>query len=87
MSTIGLKQVVTVIPLRKPREKLWAKRNSERGKASQIKGVLAKFKEIDYRKSDSSLWHQRRVERKKDTDNRPTISCLKGGFARESPGT
>ena len=86
MSTIGLKQVMAVIPLRKPREKLWVKRNSERGKASQIKGVLAKFKEVDYRKSDSSLWHQG-VKRKKDPDNRPAMSCLKSGFARESPGT
>lgn len=77
---------MAVIPLRKPREKLWVKRNSERGKASQIKGVLAKFKEVDYRKSDSSLWHQG-VERKKDPDNRPAMSCLKSGFARESPGT
>lgn len=87
MSTIGLKQVVAVIPLRKPREKLWTKRNFERGKASQIKSVLAKFKEVEYHKSESSSRHQKRVERKKDTDNRPNISCLKGGFARESPGT
>ena len=85
MSTIGLKQVMAVIPLRKPREKLWAKRSSERGEASQIKGVLAKFEEADKRKSDSLLWHQRRVD-KKDKDNRPTVGCLKG-FARESPGT
>jgi len=85
MSAIGLKQVMAVIPLRKPREKLWAKRSSERGKASQIKGVLAKFEEADNRKSDSSLRHQRRVDQK-DVGNRPTVSCLKG-FARESPGT
>ena len=84
MSTIGLKQVMAVIPLRKPREKLSAKKTSERGKASQITDVLAKFEEVDNRKSDSSSWH-RRVD-KKETDNRPIISCLKG-FPRESPGT
>ena len=86
MSTIGPEQVMAVIPLRKPREKLWANRSSQRGKASLIKGVLAKFEEVGNRKSDSSLWHQKRVGNK-GTDNRPTISCLKGGFARESPGT
>ena len=84
MSTIGLEHVMAVIPLRKPREKLWAKKSSERGKASQIKGVLARFEEADSRKNDSSSLNGK-VD-KKETDNRPTVSRLKC-FARESPGT
>lgn len=84
MSTISLKNVMAVIPLRKPREKLWAKKTSARGKASQITAVLTKFGEVDNRsKRDSSSRHETRD--KKETENRPTISCLKG-FARGSPG-
>ena len=80
--SISLKHVMTVVPLRKPREKLWARRTSERGKASQITDVLAKFEEADDRKSGSLSWQGRD---KGEAGNRPTISGLKG-FARESPG-
>lgn len=84
MSAISLNNVMAVIPLRKPREKLWAKKTCERGKEDQIADVLTKFGEVDSRKRNLSSRHGARD--KKETDIRPTISCLKG-FARESPGT
>lgn len=83
MCTVELTDIMAVIPLRKPREKLWAKKSSERGKESQIKTVLAKFEEAGKRKNDLSSLH-RKVE-EKETDKRQTISCL-NRFARASPG-
>lgn len=80
---ISLKHVITVVPLRRPREKLWAKGRCDREKASQINEVLEKLKEADDRKSVALSWPGRD---KDETDNRPTASSLKG-FARESPGT
>lgn len=84
MSTIELTDIMAVIPLRKPGEKLWTKKTSERGKESQIKTVLAKFEEAGKRKNDLSSLHRRVDE--KETDIRPTISSGLNRFARESPG-
>ena len=80
---ISLKQVITVVPLRRPREKLWAKGRCEREKAGQMTDVLEKLKEAEDRKSVALSWPGRD---KNETDSRPTASSLKG-FARESPGT
>lgn len=84
MSTIELTDIMAVIPLRKPGEKLWTKKSSERGKESQIKTVLAKFEEAGKRKNDLSSLHRRVDE--KETDIRPTISSGLNRFARESLG-
>ena len=82
--SIGLNHVMTVVPLHKPREKLWAKRTTfERGRASQITDVLAKFEEVDDRGKIDSLPGQGNV--KGELENRPSISSWKG-FAKESPG-
>ena len=80
--SITLKHVITVVPLRKPNEKLWAKRSCEREKASQITQVLEKIKKVDDQKN---LSLSRPGRNKDESDNRPTINGLKG-FSRESPG-
>ena len=81
---VSLKHVITVVPLRKPREKLWAKKICDRSRerVNQITEVLEKLEEVDDRQSGSLQW---RGKDKDENDNRPTISSLKG-FARESPG-
>ena len=79
--SVSLKQLITVVPLRKPQEKLWMKGKCEREMASKITEVFQKFEKVDDRK-DLSL--SRPGRGKEETSSRATISLK--GFARESPG-
>ena len=83
MSIGSLTHVITVVPLRKPREKLWLKRSCVKEKANQITQVLEKFEKVDDNR-DNSLLRPRRNS-KNESDNRPAVSNLKG-VSRESPG-
>ena len=80
---ISLTHVITVVPLRKPREKLWLKRSCVKEKANQITQVLEKFEKVDDNREDSLSRPKRNS--KNEPDNRPAVSNLKG-VSRESPG-
>lgn len=81
--SLSLTHVITVVPLRKPREKLWLKRSCVKEKANQITQVLEKFEKVDDNRDDSLLRPRRNS--KNESDNRPAVSNLKG-VSRESPG-
>ena len=81
--SLSLTHVITVVPLRKPREKLWLKRSCVKEKANQITQVLEKFEKVDDNRDDSLLRPRRNS--KNESDNRPADSNLKG-VSRESPG-
>jgi len=83
MSIGSLTHVITVVPLRKPREKLWLKRSWVKEKANQITQVLEKFDKVDDNRDDSLL--RLRRNSKNESDNRPAVSNLKG-VSRESSG-
>ena len=81
--SLSLTHVITVVPLRKPREKLWLKRSCVKEKANQITQVLEKFEKVDDNRDDSLLRPRRNS--KNESDNRAAVSNLKG-VSRESPG-
>ena len=81
--SLSLTHVITVVPLRKPREKLLLKRSCVKEKANQITQVLEKFEKVDDNRDDSLLRPRRNS--KNESDNRPAVSNLKG-VSRESPG-
>ena len=81
--SISLKHVITVVPLRKPCEKLWLKRKCVKEKTNQITQLLEKFEKVDDNRNDSLLRPRRNS--KDESDNRPTVSNLKG-VSKESPG-
>ena len=81
--SLSLTHVITVVPLRKPREKLWLKRSCVKEKANQITQVLEKFEKVDDNRDDSLLRPRRNS--KNESDNQPAVSNLKG-VSRESPG-
>lgn len=81
--SLSLTHVITVVPLRKPREKLWLKRSCVKEKANQITQVLEKFEKVDDNRDDSLLRPRRNSEN--ESDNRLPVSNLKG-VSRESPG-
>lgn len=82
--SVDLDHVMIVVPLRKPRAKLSAKRRvgSMNGRESQLKNVLAKIEHANDRNTNSlpSLGHTKGKD-----ENQPHVSCLKG-YARESLG-
>ncbi|XP_074625757.1 uncharacterized protein LOC141883987 [Acropora palmata] len=81
--SIGLKEVITVLPLQKPREKPWLRDNLEGQKTDSIREVLEKFKEVVDRQSVASA-RLKKLD-KIETDER-TATCGLRGFPRESPG-
>lgn len=82
--SVSLDHVMTVLPLRKPHTKLWAKRRADLtdGRESQIKDVLAKIEDVDDRKT---YLLPSPGYAKGGNENRPLVSCLKG-YVRESTG-
>ena len=82
--SIGLKEVITVLPLQKPREKPWLRDNLEGQKTDSIRDVLEKFKEVQDRQSVASA-RPKKLD-KIETDER-TATCGLRGVPRESPGT
>lgn len=81
--SVGLKEVITVLPLQKPREKPWLRDNLEGQKTDSIREVLEKFKKVKERQSVASA--RPKKPDKIETDERTTTSGLRG-FPRESPG-
>ncbi|XP_068698853.1 uncharacterized protein [Montipora foliosa] len=80
--SIGLKQIITVVPLQKPREKPWVKSGLKGKRTDSISGVLKSLKKAEDKKRISSEWPKRDKEETRDRIAKSSLT----GFPRKSPG-